>query len=217
MSAQSTASTSTTDIPAPLLPLLAILSSIFLNLSSLFHRIPGSPIILRYIKSSYQDDPYRSLLEVLLIAFAIRTIFKGRTGGEGEGKSFVKFSEKEIDELVDEWQPQPLVDELPEVDKETLASVPTIFGGNGTHVRLSPGGKTVLNLATTDWTGLVEDEQMKQTAIETLKEYGVGTCGPAGFYGLLGEHQSHSCCLAGPLLKPIQMYTSNSNLKSRHF
>ncbi|ORX41190.1 putative serine C-palmitoyltransferase [Kockovaella imperatae] len=176
------------EVPAPLLPLLSILSSLFLNLSSVFHRIPGSPIILRYIKSSYQDDPYRSLLEVLLVAFAIRTIFKGRTGGEGQGKSFIKFSEKEIDELVDEWRPAPLVEELEESDIQTLSSVPTIHGPGGTHVKLSAGGKSVLNLASIDWLGLVEADQMKQTAIDTLKEYGVGTCGPAGFYGLLDVH-----------------------------
>jgi hypothetical protein len=27
---------------------------------------------------------------------------------------------------------------------------------------------------------------MKQVAVDTLKEYGVGTCGPSGFYGTIG-------------------------------
>ena len=102
---------------------------------------------------------------------------------------------------MDEWQPQPLVDELPEVDKETLSTVPTIHGPNGTHVRLSAGGKVVLNLATTDWTGLVEDEQMKKTAIDTLREYGVGSCGPAGFYGLLGEYSGQNSVMTFPLTR----------------
>ena len=34
--------------------------------------VPGSAIVLRYIKSSYQNDPIRSLLEALLVIFAIR-------------------------------------------------------------------------------------------------------------------------------------------------
>ena len=178
---------SSTEVPTLLLPLLSILSTILLNLTAVFHRIPGSPILLRYIKSSYQDDPYRSLLEVLLIAFAVRTILKGRTRGEGGGRSFINLTEKEIDDLVQEWQPLPLVDDLEPADQNTLSTIPTIHGGNGAHVKLSPGGKTVMNLAAVDWTGLVEDDRMKQTAIETLREYGVGTCGPAGFYGLLGQ------------------------------
>lgn len=82
------------EIPAPLLPLLTILSSFYLTLSSYFQRIPGSPILLRYIKSSYQNDPWRSLLEVLLVAFAVRTLLKGRTRGEGAGKNFIKLEEK---------------------------------------------------------------------------------------------------------------------------
>ena len=37
-----------------------------------FQRIPGSAIVIRYIKSSYQNDPFRSALELFLILFAIR-------------------------------------------------------------------------------------------------------------------------------------------------
>ena len=177
---------SPTEIPAPLLPLLGVLSSLFITVRDLFERIPGSPIIVRYIKSSYQDDPYRSVLEVLLIAFAVRTLLMGRTRSEGSGKNWVKFSEKEIDELVDEWQPQPLVDAPAATDTDTLETLPIIHGPNGTHVKLSPLGKTVLNMAIPDWTGLVESDAMKQVAIDTLREYGVGTCGPSGFYGTIG-------------------------------
>lgn len=83
-----------TEIPAALLPLLGALSSLLYTLQSLFHKVPGSPIILRYIKSSYQNDPWRSLLEVLLVAFALRTLLKGRTRGDEEGKSFIKLTEK---------------------------------------------------------------------------------------------------------------------------
>ncbi|KIR35767.1 serine palmitoyltransferase [Cryptococcus deuterogattii MMRL2647] len=178
-----------TEIPAALLPLLGALSSLLYTLQNLFHKVPGSPIILRYIKSSYQNDPWRSLLEVLLVAFALRTLLKGRTRGDEEGKSFIKLTEKEIDELVDDFQPQPLIDEPAEIDSFTLESVPVIFGPNGARVKLSPNGKTVLNMAIPDWVGFVEDDKMKEVAIDTLKEYGVGTCGPSGFYGTIDVHQ----------------------------
>ena len=35
-------------------------------------RLPGSSIVLRYIKSSYQDDPVRSAIELFLFLFAVR-------------------------------------------------------------------------------------------------------------------------------------------------
>jgi serine palmitoyltransferase len=37
-----------------------------------FQRIPGSAIAVRYIKSSYQDDPVRSAIELFLFLFAVR-------------------------------------------------------------------------------------------------------------------------------------------------
>jgi hypothetical protein len=37
-----------------------------------FQKIPGSAILLRYIKSSYQNDPVRSAVELFLVLFAIR-------------------------------------------------------------------------------------------------------------------------------------------------
>lgn len=33
-------------------------------------------------------------MEVLLVAFALRTVLKGRTRGDGQSKSFIKFSNK---------------------------------------------------------------------------------------------------------------------------
>lgn len=37
-----------------------------------FNRIPGSAIAVRYIKSSYQNDPVRSAVELFLFLFAVR-------------------------------------------------------------------------------------------------------------------------------------------------
>ena len=40
--------------------------------SEQFQKIPGSAILLRYIRSSYQDDPIRSAVELFLVLFAVR-------------------------------------------------------------------------------------------------------------------------------------------------
>nr|XP_019007991.1 serine palmitoyltransferase [Kwoniella pini CBS 10737]OCF46772.1 serine palmitoyltransferase [Kwoniella pini CBS 10737] len=191
-----TARSASTEIPAPLIPLLSSLTALIYTIENLFNRLPGSPIILRYIKSSYQDDPWRSVLELFLLAFALRTLFKGRTRGEGEGKSFIKLTEKEIDELVEDFNPLPLADEPTPADSMTLETVPTIYGPNGIKVKTSPNGKTLLNLATPNWCGFVENDKMKEVAIETLKRYGVGTCGPSGFYGTIDIHQKAEADIA---------------------
>jgi 7-keto-8-aminopelargonate synthetase-like enzyme len=99
---------------------------------------------------------------------------------------------QEIDDLVDEWQPVPLVDGNTDFDEGTLDSVPLIQGPNGLKVKIQPNGKTLTNLATPNWTGLIENESMKQVAVDTVRGYGVGTCGPSGFYGTIGESSLHS-------------------------
>ena len=53
------------DVPENLTTLLHFLAQ-------QFHRLPGSAIFLRYVKSSYQNDPVRSALELFLVLFAIR-------------------------------------------------------------------------------------------------------------------------------------------------
>ncbi|TXT03895.1 hypothetical protein VHUM_04318 [Vanrija humicola] len=183
----SSAPATPTDISPVLIPIISFLSSTLDFVVDAFHRLPGSPILVRYVKSSYQDDPWRSALELLLFAYAIRTVLMGRTRGEGEGGK-LKLSEKEIDELIDEWQPVPLVAPLTSLETGTYDSVPVVYGQNGTHVKLSPNGKPVLNLAVYDWLGFVENDHIKDVAIRTLREYGVGSCGPMGFYGTIDVH-----------------------------
>ena len=39
-------------------------------------QIPGSSIALRYIKSSYQNDPVRSAIELFLFLFAVRYLLR---------------------------------------------------------------------------------------------------------------------------------------------
>ena len=48
------------------------LTELLNEISVQFHRVPGSSILLRYIKSSYQNDPVRSAVELFLFLFAVR-------------------------------------------------------------------------------------------------------------------------------------------------
>lgn len=60
------------------------------SLSDQFHRLPGSAIFLRYVKSSYQDDPVRSAVELFLILFAVRYLLAPKYST----KPFVRLSEE---------------------------------------------------------------------------------------------------------------------------
>ena len=42
------------------------------EVATAFQKVPGSAVIIRYVRSSYQNDPVRSALELILVVFFIR-------------------------------------------------------------------------------------------------------------------------------------------------
>lgn len=40
--------------------------------SYIFQKVPGSAVLIRYVRSSYQNDPVRSAIELVLVIFFIR-------------------------------------------------------------------------------------------------------------------------------------------------
>ncbi|KAG8987993.1 serine palmitoyltransferase component [Tulasnella sp. 427] len=167
-------------------PLFAFMTYSLVRLEHAFKAVPGSAIVIRYVRSSYQNDPGRSLLELILVVFAIRTLLQNRT--RARQKNFVKLTEKEIDELVEDWIPEPLVQPLDEVEQAELDSLPIISGPVGPKPKLASNGKTVLNLASYNFTGLQGNEYIKERAVDILRKYGLGSCGPPGFYGTIDVH-----------------------------
>lgn len=98
-----------------------------------------------------------------------------------------------MDELVDEWTPEPLGQALSPQEQADLAAVPVISGPNGPRPKIASTGKTAVNLASFNFTGLSGSEEIKERAVDILRKYGLGSCGPPGFYGTLGERLSVAC------------------------
>ncbi|KAF8816700.1 serine palmitoyltransferase [Phlegmacium glaucopus] len=171
-----------------LAPLFGFLEYTLTTAQTTFDKLPGSAVIQRYVKSSHQNDPGRTILELILVVFAIRTLLQSRTRAEKSGKHFIQFTGNEIDDLVDEWIPEPLAQPLSAIEQSDLAAVPIIAGPNGPKPKLVSTGKTAVNLASYNFTGLSGNEHIKQRAVEILRKYGLGSCGPPGFYGTLDVH-----------------------------
>ncbi|KIM22878.1 hypothetical protein M408DRAFT_332649 [Serendipita vermifera MAFF 305830] len=206
-------------------PILVLLSYGLSQAEKGFNAIPGSAVLLRYIRESHRDDPGRTLLEILLALFALWTVVQGRRRAEREAKNFVKLSEQEVDDLVDDWMPEPLVPPLSSAAFSTLSKTPIIVGPAGPRPRvtnslidpnlaLSPANpvvdpallltaktKEVINLASFNFTtppssaGTTNSPKNStdplpgtETAIATLRKYGLGSCGPPGFYGTIDVH-----------------------------
>uniref|UniRef100_A0A060TF36 serine C-palmitoyltransferase n=1 Tax=Blastobotrys adeninivorans TaxID=409370 RepID=A0A060TF36_BLAAD len=166
-----------------------LLNSTIENAKTKLAIVPGSQIVLRYIGSSYQNDPARSVLELLLLLFAVRYFLASKYSYTKQ--NYVKLGEDEIDELVDDWTPEPLVRDLDDSEKWELDSVPVVKGRNGPVVSVSTGEGTfdnLINLNSTDVYGISNDAEAIEQAVTTVRGYGVGSCGPAGFYGNQDAH-----------------------------
>lgn len=50
------------------------------------------------------------------------------------------------------------------------------------------GGERLQNWASADFLGLQNNPEVTENAIKTVRRYGVGACGPAGFYGSMDVH-----------------------------
>ncbi|KAI9670230.1 MAG: serine palmitoyltransferase component [Alyxoria varia] len=160
-------------------------------------KIPGSPIFLRYIKSSYQNDPFRSAIELFLFLFALRYLLAPSYSVK-KHKGYVKLTDSEVDELVDEWTPESLTAPPTPFEEAELEKRPVIVGPSGPKTRLS-SGRTITNLATLNFYNFVANETLKEKAIQTLRTYGVGPCGPPGFYGTQDVHMRTEADIASHL------------------
>ncbi|KAJ3162630.1 serine palmitoyltransferase component [Geranomyces michiganensis] len=154
--------------------------------AQLYTYLPGHRILARYVSASYQNDPYRTLLEVGLIVFMVWYVLREKYK-PGKKNQELPLSEKEVQELIDEWEPEPLVAPLSDAQRMDLDRVPIINGPSGPKVKLADG-KERLNLASYNFLGALNQESTKEKAIAALRKYGVGTCGPCGFYGTIDVH-----------------------------
>lgn len=95
---------------------------------------------------------------------------------------------QEIDDLVGEWQPEPLVPPLTKYDEFNLKKTPVIIGAQSVKPKVAGYAKSLMNLATSNYLNLLAAEEIREKAITTLRGYGVGSCGPPGFYGTIDVH-----------------------------
>lgn len=179
----------TTATLQPSLELISItLTDNFVHYLNYLEKVPGGSIILRYIRSSYKNDPVRSLFELALFMFAVHYFLSSK---RKENKSeVVKFSKKEIDELINEWEPAPLVESVTPEENWNLKSTPEVKGPNGSHIHLKDHESLtpVANLASYDFLDLSQNDDIKSAAKAVINTAGVGACGPPNFYGTQDVH-----------------------------
>ena len=113
-----------------------------------------------------------------------------------------ELTEEEQEQLIREWKPEPLVPIVNEsfqqnsmlssfgdsASEDTWKDVNAniIQGPVGKHMKIN--GNDCLDLATFDFLGIIGSERVEESSVKALKKYGVGSCGPRGFYGSIDAH-----------------------------
>lgn len=72
-----------------------------------------------------------------------------------------------------EWKPLPLI------EHDVVVEEPPLLGKID---------ENVLNVGATSFLCLDKEEKIIDSALESLNKYGVGSCGPRGFYGTIDVH-----------------------------
>ncbi|KAG2230588.1 hypothetical protein INT48_004449 [Thamnidium elegans] len=69
-----------------------------------------------------------------------------------------------------------------------MSKTPVIIGAQSVKPKVEGYSKPLMNLATTNYLNLIAADRIREKAIATLRGYGVGSCGPPGFYGTIDVH-----------------------------
>uniref|UniRef100_A0A673IIL8 Serine palmitoyltransferase 1 n=1 Tax=Sinocyclocheilus rhinocerous TaxID=307959 RepID=A0A673IIL8_9TELE len=116
-------------------------------------------VLVEMVQAFYEAPAYHLILEGILILWIIRLLFS---------KTY-KLQER-----------SDLTEKVREVHYTVL-----FFYRPPSH-RIIVNGKECINFASFNFLGLLDSERLK--ALSSLKKYGVGTCGPRGFYGTFDVH-----------------------------
>lgn len=106
------------------------------------------------------------MLGILLTPFVHLRLSKIRA----TRKATVKLSKQEIDELIEEWEPEPLIADLDE-DQQALAdSIRIVESYDGSYVSVRGYPKKALNLASFDFLGMNNYAAIKESSEQALNK-----------------------------------------------
>ena len=122
---------------------------------------------------------YHTVLEAFLILWFVWFIARRRYNRHDTVPT-----EAEVEKKLAEWQPEPLITNPQKAHPFLTPRHVTSRAGK----RIVVDGKDCLNLGTHNYLGLTEHDDIEKAAVAAVRKYGVGSCGPRGFYGTVDVH-----------------------------
>lgn len=185
-----------TSVPLPSF-IITSYSYVWYCFNVLLIKVPGGHYVVDYIKKSINDDPYRTVIEISLVLYGIYYYLSKPQEKKSLRSNKPNLSEQEIELLIEEWTPEPLVNDSPvDMVKQGWRTTKTpviLDGGIQNHIKVSRDNdneiyENVFNMATNNFLHLCNTSRVINKVKDVIKNYGVGACGPAGFYGNQDVH-----------------------------
>ena len=157
-----------------------------LHLDKLKYYIKNAPqLYAHWWLTLVKEDPWHVVVETALIIFVLYILFFKKTlNTQAPALGITHLSNKEVDELISDWKPEPLV---PEANGSRPQQPPVVERTEGSYFVMADSRK-LLNMVSFDFLGFGQTGQLKAAAKAALEHYGCGSCGPRGFYGTIDAH-----------------------------
>ncbi|KAH8354022.1 hypothetical protein KR067_012120 [Drosophila pandora] len=132
------------------------------------------------IRSIFRNTPtFALVLETLLLIAVIWLLLHRRGGGRRR-----RLTKEEEDSIIASYEPEPLVGDTD--PNHPLLRTRIVQSRVGKRIKVD--GHECLNLGSHNYLGFLEDQDILEDACKSLRKYGVGSCGPRGFYGTMDVH-----------------------------
>ncbi|XP_054268672.1 serine palmitoyltransferase 1-like [Macrosteles quadrilineatus] len=129
--------------------------------------------------ATFEENLVYVLVEILLFLGTIWIILKKKNSN-----TLKNLTKSEEEDLITKYTPEDLV---PEISSTHHALNPRVLQGKVGY-KVVIDGVERLNFATHDYLGFMGNEEFENETKECISVYGVGACGPRGFYGTSIHH-----------------------------
>lgn len=150
--------------------------------------VGGFRLWFGWIRSTFNENPGHVVIETIAIATIFYLLFQRRY----DPASSLMLTAEEEEHLIRDWKPESLIPFDSDLSMESAKTLqkqsPLIESATLKGYVKANGGKTFLNLASNNFLGVSSHPSIIQVCKDTISKYGVGSCGPRGFYGTIDTH-----------------------------
>ncbi|KAL7736374.1 hypothetical protein ACLKA6_014841 [Drosophila palustris] len=129
------------------------------------------------IGTIFRNTPTFALVLETLLLITVVWLLLHKRGGR-------RLTKEQQEYLIEQYEPEPLVADT-DPDHPLLR---TRLVQSKVGKRIVVDGVDCLNLGSHNYLGFLEDNDILEEACKSLRKYGVGSCGPRGFYGTMDVH-----------------------------